>query len=183
MSILRKFGAATVAAAVMGSGLMAASTQAHAAPTGGAVPAAKTAPAATTSSSAIVRGKLQIDRRCLAAGRILCVNKTTRKVVFMLNGKVLKSADARFGGPATPTRQGVFKVYRKSRHHVSRQYGSAMPYAMFFSGGQAIHYSADFRARGYAGASHGCVNMRNREAIAWMYARTKINDKVIVYRS
>ena len=36
-----------------------------------------------------------------------------------------------------------------------------MPYAMFFSGGQAVHYSPDFAARGYNGASHGCVNVRN----------------------
>ncbi|MFC0623518.1 L,D-transpeptidase [Kribbella deserti] len=183
MSIFRKFGAAAVAAAVLGVGLTTASTQAHAAPATGAVPAVKTAPSATTSSSAIVKGKLQIDRRCLAAGRILCVNKTTRKVVFMLNGKVLKTADARFGGPRTPTREGTFKVYRKSKNHVSRLYGSAMPYAMFFSGGQAIHYSADFRARGYNGSSHGCANLRSREIAAWMFARAKINDKVIVYRS
>ena len=33
----------------------------------------------------------------------------------------------------------------------------SMPFAMFFSGGQAVHYSPDFAAVGYAGASHGCV--------------------------
>ena len=44
-------------------------------------------------------------------------------------------------------------------------YGSAMPYAMFFSGGQAVHYSSDFAARGYAGASHGCVNVRDHAGI------------------
>ena len=29
-----------------------------------------------------------------------------------------------------------------------------MPYAMFFSGGQAVHYLPAFAARGYNGASH-----------------------------
>jgi lipoprotein-anchoring transpeptidase ErfK/SrfK len=180
MGMLRKFGATTVTVAVMGAGLLAGTSLAQAAPETVAV---KTAPAVATSSSAIVKGKLQIDRRCMAAGRVLCVNKTTRKISFLVNGKVLKTADARFGCRNMATREGTFKVYRKSRNHVSRQYGSAMPYAMFFSGGQAVHYSADFRARGYNGCSHGCVNMRSRTAISWMYARTKINDKVIVYRS
>ena len=44
-----------------------------------------------------------------------------------------------------------------------------MPYAMFFSGGQAVHYSADFAARGYDGASHGCVNVRDKGKIAALF--------------
>ena len=46
---------------------------------------------------------------------------------------------------------GLFHVDFKSRDHVSTIYHTPMPYAMFFSGGQAVHYSADFAARGYAG--------------------------------
>jgi lipoprotein-anchoring transpeptidase ErfK/SrfK len=57
-----------------------------------------------------------------------------------------------------------------------------MPYAMFFSGGQAVHYSADFAAQGYAGASHGCVNVRNLNGIKWLYGQVRAGDKVIVYR-
>ena len=57
----------------------------------------------------------------------------------------------------------------KSRDHVSKLYDSAMPFAMFFSGGQAVHYSSDFAARGYAGASHGCVNVRDRAGIEWLF--------------
>ena len=49
----------------------------------------------------------------------------------------------------TPTREGLFHVGWKSRDHVSKLYDSAMPFAMFFSGGQAVHYSSDFAARGY----------------------------------
>jgi lipoprotein-anchoring transpeptidase ErfK/SrfK len=130
----------------------------------------------------IVPGKLRIDRRCMT-GRALCVNKTTRKVHLMLNGKVLRSADARFGCSGTATRNGQFKVYRKSRYHVSRQYNSPMPWAMFFSGGQAVHYSSDFAARGYNGCSHGCVNVRSKSAIDYIYRRTPVGTKVIVYRS
>ena len=46
-----------------------------------------------------------------------------------------------------------------------------MPFAMFFSGGQAVHYSPDFAATGYAGASHGCVNIRDYDAIAGLVRR------------
>jgi hypothetical protein len=35
---------------------------------------------------------------------------------------------------------------------------------MFFGGGQAVHYSPDFAARGYNGASHGCVTLRSSTA-------------------
>ena len=61
---------------------------------------------------------------------------------------------------ARPAR-ALFHVGWKSRDHVSKLYDSAMPFAMFFSGGQAVHYSSDFAARGYSGASHGCVNVRD----------------------
>jgi len=58
-----------------------------------------------------------------------------------------------------------------------------MPYAMFFSGGQAVHYSSDFAARGYNGASHGCVNVRDLGKIKVLFSEIKVGDKVIVYRS
>jgi lipoprotein-anchoring transpeptidase ErfK/SrfK len=58
-----------------------------------------------------------------------------------------------------------------------------MPYSMFFSGGQAVHYSADFRARGYNGCSHGCVNVRDKSKLAWIYDRVKVGDKVLVYNA
>jgi lipoprotein-anchoring transpeptidase ErfK/SrfK len=44
-----------------------------------------------------------------------------------------------------------------------------------------VHYSSDFRARGYNGASHGCVNVRDKKKIAWVFARVKVGDKVVVY--
>ena len=73
-----------------------------------------------------------------------------------LDGEVQVTLDARFGGNGYVTREGSFSVYRKSRDHVSSLYDTSMPFAMFFSGGQAVHYSPDFAAVGYAGASHGC---------------------------
>ncbi|MFD5334842.1 L,D-transpeptidase family protein [Streptomyces hawaiiensis] len=119
------------------------------------------------------------DARC-RTGRVLCVDKTSRTLRWMVDGRTVSTMAVRFGSQYTPTREGVFSVYWKSRDHVSTLYDSPMPYAMFFSGGQAVHFSADFAARGYAGASHGCVNVRDEAAIAELYAQVRDGDKVVV---
>ncbi len=121
------------------------------------------------------------DPRCLS-GRVLCVDKTTRTLRWMVDGRTVSHMAVRFGSVATPTREGEFHVYWKSRHHVSTLYDSPMPYAMFFSGGQAVHYSEDFAARGYAGASHGCVNVRDERLVAELFASVREGDKVVVHR-
>ncbi|GGF50920.1 hypothetical protein GCM10011519_26120 [Marmoricola endophyticus] len=123
-----------------------------------------------------------LDKRC-TTGRALCIDKTGRTVRWVVDGKVRSVMDVRFGASYSPTREGLFSVQSKSRDHVSRLYGSAMPFAMFFSGGQAVHYSSDFAARGYAGASHGCVNVRDRAGIEKLFDQVRVGDKVIVYRS
>jgi peptidoglycan hydrolase-like protein with peptidoglycan-binding domain len=121
------------------------------------------------------------DPRCLR-GRVLCVSKTSRTLRWMIDGRTVATMAVRFGSQYTPTRDGVFEVYWKSRNHFSTLYDTPMPYAMFFSGGQAVHFSSDFAARGYAGASHGCVNVRDEAAIAGLFAQVRTGDKVVVYR-
>ncbi|MEV5998440.1 L,D-transpeptidase family protein [Streptomyces griseomycini] len=120
------------------------------------------------------------DARC-RTGRVLCISKSSRTLRWMVDGRTVSTMAVRFGSEYTPTREGVFHVYWKSRHHVSTLYDSPMPYAMFFSGGQAVHFSADFAARGYAGSSHGCVNVRDEAAIARLYAQVRNGDKVVVH--
>ena len=192
MGILRKFGATLTAAAFVGVGALSATTSAEAAPqvvtsaqnsTTAPAPVGlppKAAAATATSNSKLI-AKYRIDRRCITKGRVLCINKKTRKLVYMVNGKPVQVLDVRFGSSRTPTRNGVFRVYRKSKNHVSSLYHTKMPYAMFFSGGQAVHYSSDFKARGYNGASHGCANIRDKKKIAWVFARVKVGDRVVVY--
>ena len=123
-----------------------------------------------------------LDERCLT-GRVICIDKTERTLRWVVDGKVRYRMDGRFGGPSTPTREGTFEVYRKSRYHVSGLYGTDMPFAMFFSGGQAVHYSPDFASKGYAGASHGCVNTRSWPTTARLFSDVGIGDAVVVYRS
>jgi len=127
-----------------------------------------------------IPGKL--DARCLT-GRALCIDKASRTLRFVVDGLVQRTVDVRFGASYSPTREGVFHVYWKDLNHVSKLYGSAMPDAMFFSRGQAVHYSSDFAARGYAGASHGCVNVRDRAGIDWLFAHVRVGDKVVIYWS
>ena len=120
-----------------------------------------------------------LDPRC-RTGRVLCVDKSSRTIRWVVRGEVRKTMAVRFGAAYTPTREGVFHVGWKSRDHVSTLFHTAMPFAMFFSGGQAVHYSSDFAARGYSGASHGCVNVRDYNGIRWLFDRVRVGDKVVV---
>ncbi|MEV7278457.1 L,D-transpeptidase family protein [Streptomyces sp. NPDC093111] len=120
------------------------------------------------------------DPRCLT-GRVLCISKESRTLAWMIDGKVVSSMDVRFGSENTPTREGLFTVEWKARKWTSTIYHTPMPYAMFFSRGQAVHYSADFAARGYAGASHGCVNVRDKAKLSELFDQVKVGDKVVVH--
>jgi peptidoglycan hydrolase-like protein with peptidoglycan-binding domain len=142
----------------------------------------------TTPTTAELHNKIpspsKLDPRCLT-GRVMCIDKTTSTLRWVVDGKVLQLLDARFGSTIsnTPTREGLFHVYLKDADHVSHMFGSAMPYSMFFSGGQAVHYSSDFAAVGYNGASHGCVNIRDYDGIKWLFSQVRVGDKVVVYWS
>ncbi|MDV9192171.1 L,D-transpeptidase family protein [Streptomyces sp. SR27] len=120
------------------------------------------------------------DPRCMT-GRVLCISKESRTLAWMIDGRVVSSMDVRFGSENTPTREGVFTVERKVRQDWSRLYHTPMPLSMYFSRGQAVHYSADFAARGYNGASHGCVNVRDRAKLTALFDQVKTGDKVVVH--
>ncbi len=121
-----------------------------------------------------------LDPRCMT-GRVICISKGSRTLTWVIDGQPQMKLAVRFGSEYTPTREGVFSVFQKNRDWTSTLYGSKMPYSMFFSGGQAVHYSSDFAARGYAGASHGCVNVRDLAGIASLFGQVNLGDKVVVY--
>ncbi|MFD8982339.1 peptidoglycan-binding protein [Streptomyces sp. NPDC059564] len=120
------------------------------------------------------------DPRCMQ-GRVMCISKESRTLAWMIDGKVVSTMDVRFGSENTPTREGLFEVGWKAKDWVSTIYHTPMPYSMFFSEGQAVHYSSDFAARGYAGASHGCVNVRDKAKLSALFDQVKVGDKVVVY--
>jgi peptidoglycan hydrolase-like protein with peptidoglycan-binding domain len=142
----------------------------------------------TTPTTAELHNRLpspgKLDARCLT-GRVICIDKTSRTLRWVVDGHVQQTLEARFGSTLndTPTREGLFHVYLKDADHVSHLYGSSMPFAMFFSGGQAVHYSSDFAAVGYNGASHGCVNIRDYDGVKWLFSQVHVGDAVVVYWS
>jgi hypothetical protein len=113
----------------------------------------------------------------------ICIDKTTRLVRLVVKDKVVLTLDARFGFEGAATREGTFDIYSKSRDHISSLYRTSMPFALFFSGGQAVHYSPYFARDGYNGASHGCVNLRDYDRAAWLFAHVAVGTRVHVYRS
>lgn len=122
----------------------------------------------------------QLDERC-TTGRAVCVSKSQRALAWVVDGEIQFTTDVRFGSELTPTREGVFSIGWKSRDHVSSLYDSPMPFALFFSGGQAIHFSGDFARNGYNGASYGCVNVRDRDLAQGLFETTRVGDRVVVF--
>ena len=115
-------------------------------------------------------------------GRAICIKKSTQRMYWVVNGQIKGSWSVRTGRPSLATRSGSFKIYLKHPNWYSTLYHVNMPYTQFFSGGQAVHYSAEFARIGHSGAgSHGCVNMNSMSQARWLYNQTRVGDKVIVY--
>ncbi len=121
-----------------------------------------------------------VDQRCLT-GRVMCISKTARTLTWVIDGVPQLQFAVRFGSDELPTREGTFSVFKKKVDVISNLYHTPMPYSMFFSGGQAVHYSSNFARLGYAGASHGCVNVRDRAGIIRLYNESRVGDKVVVH--
>ncbi len=129
----------------------------------------------------IIRTRVYLDSRC-TTGRAICVDKTARKVYWVVNGNVYKTLDARFAAPGYSTPTGSYKVYRKVYLDYSRSYNNAkMPFSIYYQGGRAVHYSYGFAAQGWNGGSHGCVNLRDWAGAAWLYNQARVGDKVIIF--
>ena len=146
----------------------------------GVVGAAATAMVATTL---VVAPSAEARPSACNYGRVICANKATRQIAFVVDGKTQLVLDARYGSVIRnlETRNGMHRVYWKNRWHVSSLYGQAMPFSLFFSGGQAIHYSANFARVGYAERSHGCVNLRSYSGAQRLFDMVRVGDRVYVH--
>ena len=91
----------------------------------------------------------------------------------MIDGRTVSTMDVRFGSQYTPTREGVFSVYWKSRHHVSTIYDTPCRTRCSSAAARRCTTRSDFAARGYSGASHGCVNVRDKGKIAALFAQVR----------
>jgi hypothetical protein len=120
-----------------------------------------------------------LDPRCMT-GRVICVDMSTRTLLWVVDGKPQYGMDVRFGDENNPTRKGQFSLYMKMKDCISTIYHTPMPDAMFFSGGEAVHFSIDFKTYGYAHHSHGCVNVRDRAAVDRLFADSTLAERLRV---
>ncbi|MFF3936073.1 L,D-transpeptidase family protein [Streptomyces phaeofaciens] len=93
-----------------------------------------------------------------AAARVACVD-LDRQLTWVQKGTkvVFGPVSVRTGRAAYPTRKGWHTVYWKHKNHTSTLYDTPMPYAQFFSGGQAFH--AVYDTLHTTIGSMGCVNL------------------------
>ncbi|WP_407527056.1 L,D-transpeptidase [Methylobacterium oryzisoli] len=101
------------------------------------------------------------------AGVVAQVDRGAQRMRVYVDGalaQVWPVSTARSGFVTPP---GQYRVYRLERWWWSRKYGGAMPYALFYRGGYAIHGTAAVGRLGRP-ASHGCVRLAPGHA-RWLF--------------
>jgi photosystem II stability/assembly factor-like uncharacterized protein len=112
-----------------------------------------------------------------ATGNYAEVFRSLGVLLCVSNGKLVRVVHCSTGRPSLPTPAGHFSIYLKSLDWWSTKYLDWMPFASFFSGGDAIHGFPDVPA--YP-ASHGCVRISMPEA-PWVYTFMYYGAQVYVY--
>jgi lipoprotein-anchoring transpeptidase ErfK/SrfK len=132
----------------------------------------------------------ELPRVCRSEGQVLCIDKTSKLLRYVRNGKVVQTLDVRFGVPGLDTPEGSFRVWYRWRDATSGINGpgqprAPMPYALFFAGSVAVHYSPTFASSGYypGGGSHGCVNVADLAGVRWLFDQIPVGTLVHVYWS
>ena len=130
----------------------------------------------------------KLPKVCLKEKKTLCIDKTSKLLRYVRNGKVVQTLDVRFGVPGLDTPTGTYRVWYKDRYATSGINGPnvprvPMPYALFFNHDIAVHYSSTFAASGYypGGGSHGCVNVADLKGVAWLFDEFPAGGLVHVY--
>lgn len=100
-----------------------------------------------------------------------------------VDGKVHFTREARFAMPGWESPEGEFRIWYMNSDTVSKIFGerTPMPYAIFYQGNVAIHFSQDFADKGYESGSHGCSQLRDYRVAKWLYEQVKVGDRVVVY--
>ena len=124
----------------------------------------------------------QLDARC-ATGRVVCISKGQETMSYVVDGQVQFTREARFSRPGWDSPVGEFRIWYKNNDTVSKIFGerTPMPYAIFYHGNVAIHFSDDFAENGYTSGSHGCSQLRDYPVAKWLYEQVKVGDRVVVY--
>lgn len=129
-----------------------------------------------------------LPKSCREENKVLCIDKTAKLLRYVRKGKVVQTLDVRFGVPGLDTPTGTYRVWYRDRDATSGINGPdaprvPMPYALFFNGDIAVHYSSTFARDGYypGGGSHGCVNVADYDGVAWLFDQIPEGTRVVVY--
>ena len=130
----------------------------------------------------LTRAKLEVavrptPRRESATGHYAEVFRSLGVLLCVNNGKVVRVVHCSTGRPSLPTPAGRFSIFLKSLDWWSTKYLDWMPFASFFTSGDAIHGFPDVPS--YP-ASHGCVRISMPEA-PWVYTFLYYGASVFVY--
>ncbi len=123
-----------------------------------------------------------LDPRCLT-GKVVCISKEQLKMSLVVDGQIQFTRPARFARPGYESPVGEFRVWYMNNETVSSIFGerTPMPYAIFYNGDVAIHFSDDFADNGYAGGSHGCSQLKDYQVAKWLYEQMQVGDRIVVY--
>lgn len=123
--------------------------------------------------------------KCYTGARVLCADQGHNTVAYFRDGTLVHQLDARFGPSdmpgVSPTRNGDWTVFRKVSDDWSSLYQQPMIHALYFSGGEAVHYSPHFDQTGYSETSHGCINVRDEAAMQAIFHEVRTGDPVYVW--
>lgn len=114
-----------------------------------------------------------------------CADQKLRILRIFEDGVQTETVDVRFGGAgALHTRNGTYVFFRQKKDDYSTLYHVRMPYASYFSNGQAVHLSVGFVADGYRLRSHGCIGTNTYANAIKLYNMVTVGKtKISVYES
>ncbi len=114
-------------------------------------------------------------------GRWIKIELSDQRLSAMNGSTLVRAFMVSTGKRPTPTLTGTYAIQSKFRSTRMQGEGyniSNVPYAMFYSGGYAIH-GADWHNSFGTPVSHGCVNMRVSSA-GWLYDWARVGTPVVV---
>ena len=113
-------------------------------------------------------------------GRVVLVDLMNDRLRAFENGALKFDFQPIKGGSMTdPSTRGVFKVYKRLRHHASRQFPEPpgnMDYSLFHHKGDALHQGPP------TAPTHGCIHVRPTEAAQLFSWASHIDLMVIVMK-
>ena len=105
-----------------------------------------------------------------------CVDLATKRAWLLDGNRIVRGpVGSRHGSHDEPTPVGTFTVQWKAEQYTSREYGSPMPFSVFFApGGVAFHEGRQDTP------SAGCVKLGHEDAVAW-FGYLQVGDEVQIH--